>query len=259
MRNRNHANALQHGAFSKLMILPWEHLQQFEELHADLIEEWKPDGPTEHDAVFTIAKGMWRKRRMQHFLSSEIERHRLMPNHAAYDEITALRAFSYFIETAPDEFDLALEALTAANADHLRRNFPKGKFQTTSEWVRAIQNEVSSILLPAAERFGFDKSTGALIARDAAFFSQDIVKYELAVEERIDAMIDRAVKRLVQAKAMKQIMGTTSATGGTDQPKKLPSNKPEGSAKIVSKRQNGRRSHSISGATETPKADPPSS
>jgi hypothetical protein len=44
-------------------------------------------------------------------------------------------------------------------------------------------------------------------------------------------MIDRAVKRLVQAKAMKQIKGTTSANGGTDQPKKLASNE-QGSAKI---------------------------
>jgi hypothetical protein len=46
-------------------------------------------------------------------------------------------------------------------------------------------------------------------------------KDELAVEERIDAMIDRAVKRLVQARAMKQMLGTNSGNRENDQPKKL--------------------------------------
>jgi hypothetical protein len=40
------------------------------------------------------------------------------------------------------------------------------------------------------------------------------------VEERIDAMIDRAVKRLVQTKAMKQMGVSASPRGGDDQPPK---------------------------------------
>jgi hypothetical protein len=74
-------------------------------------------------------------------------------------------------------------------------------------------------------------------------FSQEVVKNELAVDERIDATIDRAVKRLVQTKAMK-MMGTTSANGGSDQSKRLLSNKPDGSEKIVSEKRS-RRSDSI--------------
>ncbi len=77
------------------------------------------------------------------------------------------------------------------------------------------------------ERFG--EPAGALIARDAAFFTQEVVKDELAVDDRIDAMIERAVKRLVQAKAMKQMLGSsTSPNRGSDQAKKFPSNKPNG-------------------------------
>jgi len=75
------------------------------------------------------------------------------------------------------------------------------------------------------------------------------------VDERIDAMIDRAVKRLVQAKAFKQMLGTTSPNAGAEQPKKLPSNKPDGSAKIATKKQNGGR-RSLTG---TQRADPPTS
>jgi hypothetical protein len=58
--------------------------------------------------------------------------------------------------------------------------------------------------LPAAERF---EEFTAMIDRDAGFFTLEVINEELAVEDRIDAMIDRAVKRLVQAKAMKQMLG----------------------------------------------------
>jgi hypothetical protein len=46
-------------------------------------------------------------------------------------------------------------------------------------------------------------------------------------------MIDRAIKRLVQTKAMKQMLGRPSPNGGDDQPKKIHSGKPNGSAKVV--------------------------
>jgi len=252
-------NALKHGAFAKMMILPWEDPQEFEKLHVALVEEWKPVGATEHDAVLSIAKGMWRKRRMQNFLSSELEGHRADPNHAAYDEASALRAFSSYIALAPDEVDIALNGLTARIAEHLRRKFPRGDFQSTSKWARAIQNEVTSVLLPAVERFGFDRSPRVLIARDAAFFSQELVKYELAVDERIEAMIDRAVKRLVQAKAMKQMLDTASPNGGSDHSKKLPSNKRNGSAKTVPKTEPPLGSTRQEAATRTLRAHPRSS
>ncbi len=39
------------------------------------------------------------------------------------------------------------------------------------------------------------------VMRFAVILGEDLFKQELAMEERLDAMIDRAVKRLVQAKA----------------------------------------------------------
>lgn len=43
--------------------------------------------------------------------------------------------------------------------------------------------------------------------RSAASFTDDLFNRELVLDERLDAMIDRAVKRLVQTKAMKQALG----------------------------------------------------
>jgi hypothetical protein len=242
--------------FAEILILSWEDPQEFTKLHAALIEEWRPVGPTEEDAVFSIAKGMWRKRRMQRFLPWQMERCRLDPNHPAYDRAHALRVFSNSIANDPDQFEhYAFKALRAGDADHVLRKFPRKNYPTL-EWGLAIQEEVTSVLLPAAE---CGSSTELLVARDASFFSQEVVKNELAVDDRIDAMIDRAVKRLVQTKAMKQMLGTTSPDARTDRTKKLPSNKPDGSTKIVSKKQNGRRSDSPQEATGTEKGDLPSS
>ena len=56
-------NAFKHGVFSNVTILPGEDQDDFAELGTALFLEWQPDGPTETDAVFTIAKCLWRKRR----------------------------------------------------------------------------------------------------------------------------------------------------------------------------------------------------
>jgi hypothetical protein len=221
-------NALKHGAFSTIIILPWEDPEEFRILHAALIAEWNPVGPTEQDAVFTIAKGMWRKRRMQLFLMNDMQRCSTYPDHAAYHEAHALRSFCEVLESSPDkpeDVELAFGLLSVRNCDHLRRKFSQYDFQSTSEWIRAIQNEVTSVLLPEAERG--DRLVEVVISRDAQFFTQEVVKHELAVDERIDAMTDRAIKRLVQAKAFKQMLGSTCANGRDDQ---FPSNKPNGPA-----------------------------
>ena len=92
-RTGNHLNAFKHGAFAKIAFLPWEDPQEFARLHAALKKEWMPDGPTERNTVFSIAMGMWRKRRMQYFLHARIEECKYDPKHLGYDEATVLRLF----------------------------------------------------------------------------------------------------------------------------------------------------------------------
>ena len=203
-------NALKHGVFAEgMVVLPWEDRLEFVQLHDDLIEEWHPDGETEFDAVFSIAKGIWRKRRMQYFLHAKVIECRIDPSHSGYDEAYALRQVLGSIEVAPDEFEVALSALRFHVADDLRRKFPRESFQSTSEWVQAVQNEIRSNLLPAVERFG-EPPPEFKIFQSAAVMSQEVIANELAVEERIDAMINGAIKRLVQAKAMKQMLNSAS-------------------------------------------------
>ena len=230
-------HAVKHGAFAKTAILPGEDRREFEELHSALIEEWAPVGPTEEDAVLSIAKGVWRKRRLQKFRHAEIEIWRSDPEHPLYDDAEGLRNLLNIIDAAPsfaptdppEGFEnireniienfvmLAIERTPSYNATTLKRICPREKFESISNWL-AMLRVTTSALLRGDEQHG--EEPDLLLDRSAKVHTPDVVNHELAVDERIDAMIDRAVKRLVQTKAMKQMLVSTSPRGGDDQPPK---------------------------------------
>jgi len=126
-RPRNHANALKHGVFAKMTILPGEDPREFAELHDAVVEEWRPVGPTEQDAVLTIAKGIWRKRRMQSFLRSERERCSVDPGHPAYDEVLALYVFCNIVDLT-DAINFAYRLLSKQSFQHLEQKFRRENF-----------------------------------------------------------------------------------------------------------------------------------
>jgi hypothetical protein len=202
-------NALKHGAFAKAAILPGENQQEFDELHSALTDEWARCGPTEAEAVLSLAKCIWRKRRVQNFLRTQALECRVDPNHIAYDAVWMLTCFMDFIKRAPGAFETAPRKLRQSAAEHLLRTCPREKFQTESDFVAAVQKEVVDVLLPAAVRRSQSDPEGPL-TNSAAILSQDIFKQELALDERIDAMIDRAIKRLIQTKAVKQMLAQTT-------------------------------------------------
>jgi hypothetical protein len=226
--------AVKHGAFAKTAILPGEDPREFEELHSALIEEWAPVGPTEEDAVLSIAKGVWRKRRLQKFLHAEIEICRFDREHPLYDEAEGLRNLLNIMEAAPildlleapdllasDLFESVIRLVIESAPSHvaviLERMCPREQFKSASDWL-AVLRQVTSSLLRGLEDRG--EEPDVLLDRSAKVHTPDVVNHELAVDERIDAMIDRAVKRLVQTKAMKQMLISASPRAGDDQPPK---------------------------------------
>jgi hypothetical protein len=223
-------HAVKHGAFAKTVILPGEDRREFEALHSALIKEWAPVGPTEEDAVLSIAKGVWRKRRLQKFLHVEIEICRSDPEHPLYDDAEGLRNLLNIMEAdapicmeAPDVFEnvikLAIESGPSYLAIMVERMCPREQFESASAWFQELRMLISH-LSRGAERDG--EQPDLLLDQSAKVHTPDVINHELAVEERIDAMIDRAVKRLVQTKAMKQIVVSTSPRGGDNQqPKKV--------------------------------------
>ena len=103
--------------------------------------------------------------------------------------------------------ELSIKMLGGEPSAHLMREVPKAKYPTTPEWVQAVKREVDEVLLPRA-RAEMD-SPDYLAAKAAEFITTDRILEDLALEERLDAMVDRAMRRLAQMKFMKQISGSS--------------------------------------------------
>jgi hypothetical protein len=55
VRSRKRPNALKHGVFSDAPLIPGEDSDEYEQLRAELMDEWKPAGPTLRNEVDGLA------------------------------------------------------------------------------------------------------------------------------------------------------------------------------------------------------------
>jgi len=229
-------NALKHGAFSGIELLPWEDAKEYEELHRRLTEEFDPKGPLQEDCVNTILSCMWRKRRVREkrnldtaaaldrvenrvlwenprpLFDTEIEgikyslaNRRSEPRTRAPEDYQQLLGFSssLYKDRSKSLLELSLNMLPREFSSHLREKVPRENFESTRRWVVALKNEVDSVLLPMVRERRPDSN--AHLATAAAFLTGDRVLEDLGIEERLDAAIDRAMKRLYQLKMARQL------------------------------------------------------
>jgi hypothetical protein len=125
--------------------------------------------------------------------------------------------------------------LLPEKARHLKEKFPRSNFQSTSEWAGAVLNEILTVSLPAIPRFAPLESWGKVdntmeelreMAAEthmamAIGYAEKVFEEELNLRERLDAMIARQVKNLMQLKAMKQMLRQTSALREDEPPKRI--------------------------------------
>jgi hypothetical protein len=65
-------NALKHGFYTGAPLIPGEDPDEFNNLYAELIDEWKPSGPTLRDGVFELADLRWKQRRLRRFMQTKL-------------------------------------------------------------------------------------------------------------------------------------------------------------------------------------------
>jgi hypothetical protein len=234
-------SAFKHGGFSKTVLFPWEDAAEFEALHRNLKDEWEPSGALEEDAVYTILTCIWRKRRIRdkrnldtlaalqqqelealsenpvpffdtaqeatmHVLTHRPNRHGRPRYEGKVSQLIGFSSSLYgrldgqFLEMGMNMLGMELKA-------HLMREVPKANYSKIPEWVQAVKREVDEVLLPRA-RAEMD-SPDYLAAKAAEFITTDRILEDLALEERLDTMVDRAIRRLAQMKFMKQISGSS--------------------------------------------------
>jgi hypothetical protein len=199
MASKKH-NALKHGANAKEVMLWSERYEDYESLRADLYLEFTPSGSTEEYLVRALLDLRWRRRRLDCYDQITIQKGL---NEIRAQNVTS-RAVENLVAFAPEfkgvdsaeKVEAILSSLGSGYSDVIRSRWP---FEAGADPV-AWGSKVSEALTrwkPATRHEGADEFI--------KIFDLDTFDDDLARIERLDAMIDRTIKRLMQVKTMKQM------------------------------------------------------
>jgi hypothetical protein len=166
--------ALKHGGYSVMSVLPGESAAEFAKLHRELVAEWTPNGALENETVATMARALWRKKNLQTLQIAKLAQERMA-------RIQSAIVPGIGEDPASDQ------------ANQLERTF--------IEKCRAAEAQARQELgeLYALVEMGEEATT-------------DHLMQELQVQERLDAVIERCIKRLLMVRGVKSmLMGEASA------------------------------------------------
>jgi hypothetical protein len=167
--------ALKHGGYSSTTILPGESVAEFEKLHRELVVELAPNGALEEDIVATMARLLWRKQNLATFRIAELARgHReqIMVDKVPQDE-PLLSSLGYFKEVDP-----------AVREDAIR---------TAEDQARKDLGDAYELV-----EIGDTATVDGLLE-------------DLEVQDRLDSIIDKCLKRLLFVRGLKSISAAPSS------------------------------------------------
>jgi hypothetical protein len=179
------SNALKHGAFSEVLILPGEDPAAFEELKRSLFAEYNVSGCSKESTMTSIAKAMWQLQRL-----------------GVYEHVQYLRARG----DSPQSFANGKSPITEAINEFMR----KSGFAIPDD----PSPNVATVPVQPAE-----KSNEELLLELGNLVTLEHLDKELDVENKLQTKIDRLFKRFFQIRGMKSLIGpgesTTPALAGT--------------------------------------------
>jgi hypothetical protein len=198
-------NALKHGAYAQELILPGESEREFKELFESLVAEWSPDGALEEDAVLTLAKYIWAKRRIDryHFLEARLI------HFPMDDEFKHIRRFIFFLHgcsnmrAARDCIELLPEPYKACMLHELATS----KYEDTKDDIKRLKKVLVELLREERLYLKVFKSLPHYVsdAEEAAKL-RELIEKNIVAYARLDSMIDKSIKRLAQLKTFKQVI-----------------------------------------------------
>jgi hypothetical protein len=165
--------ALKHGGYSGLTLLPGENRFAFEKLRRELFDELKPQGRLEQEIVTDIARLTWRKQNLGNYQN---------------------------IKLAQILADILTTSSTVVDAQAALEDF-----------VKSVPNYKG--ILEAEHRVKAQEQNASEAEAERFFKERDIMKMatleglmrELEVEDRLGAMIERCIKRLVLLRGLKSL------------------------------------------------------
>jgi hypothetical protein len=217
MTKKSNKNAFVHGVYSGDIILPWEKVEDFNELLKGIRLEYTPTGTTEDDVVFEIAVLLWKKRRfnralqlaiLQSTLAAEIEQ-------SGKRSVTGIHRFLKTRRRDETQFPAAVvnlsESMTAL-VDYVKskKNPSMGKLganmRSVISDIEAMRPHIEARVEPQAEQ----KLQAEEKVSDGTH-NLDAIRQATEMEERLDALIDKKFKRLIIIREFKRQYGQDSS------------------------------------------------
>jgi hypothetical protein len=195
-------NALKHGANAKEVMLWSEKYEDYEALRAELYQEFKPSGSMEEHYVQILLDLRWRRRRLECHekivTQKRLDKVREVNEHSHH--VDNLRSFAPAFSKAAslEEVETLLASIVPLYINTIRRDWPFKPGDDPQKWGPKIAEGLLT-WKPAPRHEQADEFLKIL----------DLDESDMALNriERIDATIDRAIKRLMQFKTMKQMHG----------------------------------------------------
>jgi hypothetical protein len=194
---------MKHGAYAAEPIIKGERPEDFDELHRDFIKEFTPCGRLEEEVVLAIARYTWRKHRGARFYAQEaawLQSHPDMEKLAHLEDVCA--AMKQF--TTPTEALSFVQNLPNPFRDQIYKDFDPPPDDAGPDWTRRLVERIELIADEAAIAFAKHGRHPSVMAQRACKLQELEAKHVL-VDERLDHLIDKSIKRLAMLKMLKEV------------------------------------------------------
>jgi hypothetical protein len=224
-RKGKRPNALKHGVFARTPLIPGEDPREFAQLHAELIDEWQPSGPTLLFALRGLADLMWRMHRLKEFIQTQLSLTIFDPRSPSFDEFVGYGIFMHYLRSEPETCfeQQASSCLRTDRIKYLEQKCPRSNYQSTSEWVDAVIREIISASVPAELKFDAPElGDRADELREASrqweteqkvagctSYASEILEYDFKETERLEARIAKQTRYCAELKAMEEMRSRT--------------------------------------------------
>jgi hypothetical protein len=224
MTKKSNQSALVHGFYSSDIVLPWERAEDFQNLLEGIRLDFMPTGTTEDEIVFEIASLQWKKRRL--YRSQQLA---VLESPIAADidnsgkrSVPGIHRFRKSQRLVKTQFPAAVvnlsEAMTLiAESVANKKNPPLGKIGANLRGVARDVEEILSYIKSEEkpqpdEMHQLDEKTRADEEASNNAYGLDTIGQDNDMEERLDALIEKSIKRLIIVREFQRMYGHDSST-----------------------------------------------
>jgi hypothetical protein len=215
-------NALCHGVFSNEVTLPWESPEDFDKLHAGFVEEWKPNGQSEEQAVLELTNYtwiLWRAAKMAQlrFHRAPFGTQLLKSGNPSWQDL--LEHEQQLTQTAESAIGGVDEMLQKFNEllDVVRSR----RDSTKTSDGKAAQLELSRLSSEVSETISLSKQMDEVIRRLASIpvnawhlldkaYEPEVIEQQVKVLAAIAVRTDKAISRIIMLKEYKRVAALQS-------------------------------------------------